>query len=122
MDLNLNLDANGGVDIYAGDATQQPRMKEVANIGTFPSEAPTRQECPPPKPNDVVQCMSVPPTTRMDRVNKGAAGTHPPTSQLNLKGKLSFKDEGESSHELIKNIRSTGPGSPWTFYTQECGH
>ncbi|XLU44808.1 hypothetical protein S245_039622, partial [Arachis hypogaea] len=31
--------------------------------------------------------------------------------------KLSFKDEGESSQDLIRNIRSTGPGSPWTFYT-----
>ncbi|KAL4305997.1 hypothetical protein AHAS_Ahas16G0134200 [Arachis hypogaea] len=61
--------------------------------------------------------MSVPPATRMGRVNKGAAGTHLPTSQVNLKGKLSFKDEWESSHKLIRNIKSTGPGSSWTFYT-----
>ncbi|XLR26727.1 hypothetical protein S83_054627, partial [Arachis hypogaea] len=53
----------------------------------------------------------------MGRVNKGAAGTHLPTSQVNLKGKLSFKDEWESSHKLIRNIKSTGPGSSWTFYT-----
>ncbi|XLS97210.1 hypothetical protein HN51_039945 [Arachis hypogaea] len=89
------------------------------HTGTLPSEAPTRQKCPRPKPNDVVQCMSAPPATRMGRVNKGATDTHPPASQVNLKGKLSFKDEGKSSHELIRNIRPIGPGSPWTFYTHK---
>ncbi|XLU27398.1 hypothetical protein S245_063464, partial [Arachis hypogaea] len=31
--------------------------------------------------------------------------------------KLSFKDQREFSHDHIRNIRSTSPGSPWTFYT-----
>ncbi|XLT73406.1 hypothetical protein HN873_029832 [Arachis hypogaea] len=53
----------------------------------------------------------------MAGVNKGAAGTPPPAPQVNLQRMLSFKYEGETSDELIRNIRSTGPGSPWTFYT-----
>ncbi|KAL4305993.1 hypothetical protein AHAS_Ahas16G0133800 [Arachis hypogaea] len=39
--------------------------------------------------------------------------------ELLTSGKLSFKDEGKSSHELIRNIRPIGPGSPWTFYTHK---
>ncbi|RYR02815.1 hypothetical protein Ahy_B06g081649 isoform B [Arachis hypogaea] len=54
IDLNLNSDPNGGMDIYPGDGTQKPPVKEVGHTRTLPSEAPTRQECPPPKPNDVV--------------------------------------------------------------------
>ncbi|RYR24838.1 hypothetical protein Ahy_B02g058383 [Arachis hypogaea] len=117
MDLNLNLHPFGGVHIYPSDGTLQETVKEVANTRMFPDEAPTRQECPPPKPEDVVRGISAPPPTRMARVNKGKAGTPQPAPQVNLQRKLSFKDEGESSQDLIRNIRSTGPGSPWTFYT-----
>ncbi|QHO23134.1 Ubiquitin-like-specific protease 1A [Arachis hypogaea] len=128
MDLNLNLHPFGGVHIYPGDGTLQETVKEVANTRTLPDEALTRQECPPPKLEDVVRGISAPPPTRMARVNKGKAGTPQPAPQVNLQvcsspngfyfqRKLSFKDEGESSQDLIRNIRSTGPGSPWTFYT-----
>ncbi|XLR44646.1 hypothetical protein S83_029306, partial [Arachis hypogaea] len=95
---------------------------------TLPSEPPTRQQCLLPKPEDVIRGISAPPPRRMAGVNKGAAGTPPPAPQVNLQvcslptrfyfqRMLSFKYEGETSDELIRNIRSTGPGSPWTFYT-----
>ncbi|XLT73404.1 hypothetical protein S245_030483 [Arachis hypogaea] len=92
-------------------------MKAVANTGTLPSEPSTRQQCPPPKPEKVIRGISTPPPRRMAGVNKGAARTPPPAPQVNLHRKLSFKYEGKISDELIRNIRSTGPGSPWTFYT-----
>ncbi|KAL4293273.1 hypothetical protein AHAS_Ahas18G0111600 [Arachis hypogaea] len=117
MDLNLDLHPSGGVHIYLSDGALQEKVKAVANTGTLPSEPPTRQQCPPLKPEDVIRGISAPPTRRMAGVNKGAAGTPPPAPQVNLQRKLSFKDEGETSDELIRNIRSTGPGSPWTFYT-----
>ncbi|RYQ81813.1 uncharacterized protein LOC107624248 isoform X1 [Arachis ipaensis] len=116
MDLNLNLHPSG-VDIYGKNGTLQEPVKVVANAGTLSGEAPTRQQCPPPEQVDVARGLSGQTPTRMSRVNKGKAGTRQPASELNLQRKLSFKDEGNSSEDLIRNIRSTGPGSPWTFYT-----
>ncbi|QHO23132.1 uncharacterized protein DS421_12g361000 [Arachis hypogaea] len=88
MDLNLNLHPFGGVHIYPGDGTLQETVKEVANTGTLPEEAPTRQECPPPKPENVVRGISAPPPTRMGMVNKGKAGTPQPAPQVNLQERI----------------------------------
>ncbi|QHN92085.1 Ulp1 protease family, carboxy-terminal domain protein [Arachis hypogaea] len=117
MNLNLNLHPTGGVHLYTNDGTLEEPVKEVTNGGTLSGRTPTRQQCPPPKPEDVIRGISAPMPTTMAGVNKGKSGTPQPAPQVNLQRKLSFKDEGNSTKDLIRNIRSTGPGSPWTFYT-----